>query len=190
VKLIVGLGNPGAVYADSRHNVGFLVVKALSRIHKTSLKRDKFSSAFIVKINIGDKAVVVAIPVTFMNLSGIAVAALLKKYKIALSNLLVVCDDLDIEFGRIRIKPKGSSAGHRGIKSIIDSVGSDKFCRLRIGVGRPPANVEPSDFVLSPFSRQEKKYIPEVVELSCDCCRAWVSQGIVETMNIFNTKEK
>ncbi len=186
MKLIVGLGNPGRIYIDSRHNIGFSVIRALSRIYKIPLKKD---SAFCLsgKGRIGLENLILALPLTFMNLSGIAASALIKKNKIALDNLLVVCDDLDLGFGVIKIRPGGSSGGHRGLGSIIDSIGSQEFSRLRIGIGRPLRdNTDASSFVLSPFTKKEKGEIQEIIGLACECCRTWLTKGITESMNMFN----
>jgi len=185
VKLIVGLGNPGRIYAESRHNIGFSVIKALSRIYKVSLKKDTLSLSG--KGRVGHENLILALPLTFMNLSGIAVSALTKKYKIDLENLLVVCDDLDLGFGAIKIRPNGSSGGHRGLGSTIDSLGSQKFSRLHIGIGRPlHNNIDVAGFVLSPFTKKEKEKNKEIIEQACCCCRTWVRKGITESMNIFN----
>jgi PTH1 family peptidyl-tRNA hydrolase len=189
VKLIVGLGNPGFIYAHSRHNIGFAVLKALSRIYKIPLKKDKCTIALAGKGKINHQNVILATPLTYMNLSGIAVKGLVRQYAIDLDNLLVVCDDLDLGFGRLKIKPSGSSGGHRGLKSIMDSVGTEDFARLRIGIGRPN-RIEASNFVLSPFTRREKGQLKSVIEDACECCHAWIATGITKTMNIFNKERK
>jgi len=186
MKLIVGLGNPGNIYASSRHNVGFSVIKHLAKSKKVPLKKERGVLLQSARISVEDEAVMLAMPLTFMNLSGIAVRVLLKKYNIDLTDLLVVCDDLDLDFGRLKIRPNGSSGGHRGIKSIIDSLGSSEFARLRIGIGRPLGNTDAADYVLSPFTKKENKEFKEIVERSAQCCLVWVTEGIIETMNIFN----
>lgn len=190
MKLIVGLGNPGRLYIDSRHNIGFSVVKLLAKIYKISLKKEEGNLSLSGKVKISGQNVILAMPLTFMNLSGIAVAGLLKKYKIESGNLLVVCDDLDLEFGRLKLRPSGSSGGHRGLKAIIDSVGSQRFARLRIGIGRPPASedIEASEYVLSAFNRKEKAAVRQIIEKAGECCQAWVREGVTETMNIFNKR--
>ena len=190
VKLIVGLGNPGALYAGSRHNLGSSVIKALSRNYKIVLKNDRGVFALTGKVKIAGQAVLLAIPLTFMNLSGMAISALVKKYKINLDNLLVVCDDLDLELGRLKIKARGSPGGHRGLKSIINSLGSEGFSRLRVGIGSPAKNIDVSEYVLSPLRRKEKERAKEIIEKAIQCCRVWVEKGIVESMDIFNKREQ
>jgi len=188
VKLIVGLGNPGDIYVDSRHNIGFSAVKALAKAHKISLKKDSSASSLSGKGKIGGQNVILAIPLTFMNLSGVAVRALLKKYKIDLQSLLVVVDDLDLEFGRQKIRSSGSSAGHRGLDSIIDYLGTQHIARLRIGIGRPKANIDSREYVLSRFSKKEKEQLRNILDNAADCCKAWLTKGITEAMNIFNRR--
>ena len=189
MKLIVGLGNPGNLYVHSRHNVGFLVVKAIAQAHKILLKKEKGILALSGKGKIEGQNIILAMPLTFMNLSGVAVVGLLKRYKIDPSNLLVACDDLDLSFGRLKIKSSGSSGGHRGLKSIIDSLKMDTFARLRIGIGRP-ALTDVSAYVLSHFSKKEKVTLSELIERASDCCRVWVAKGIYKSMNIFNQRSK
>ncbi len=190
MKLIVGLGNPGKVYADSRHNIGFLVISALSKRYGITLKRDFNTRALSGKGNIAGVEAVLSEPFTFMNVSGTAVKALLKKHKVSIEDLLVICDDLDLELGRIKIRKSGSSGGHRGLQSIIDSLQGNNFNRLRIGIGRPSQGIEPADYVLSSFARKEKNAVNSVIESACDGIEVWGSQGIVKTMNIFNKGAK
>ena len=207
MKLIVGLGNPGKVYASSRHNAGFMAVKALAAKYKVTLKRGFLSSSLTAKLRIVDGQVVLVQPLSFMNLTGSAVKPLLKKYKINLSDLLVICDDMDLEFGRLKLRPDGSSGGHKGLDSIIKSLSSNEFCRLRVGVGRPPhqskregggsdwcggrphERVDPADYVLAPFSSKELKEIEEVIDRAVSCAESWITQGLTETMSNYNKKE-
>jgi len=186
VKLIVGLGNPGLIYAGSRHNIGFAVVKSLARSLKVVLKRDSSVLALVSKANWGQNNVVLALPQTFMNLSGIAVKALLKKFKVSCEDLLVVCDDLDMELGRIKIRPQGRSGGQRGMVSIIEHLGTQDFSRLRIGIGRPKNPEDAARYVLSGFLRKEKSIVAEVKEDAVNCCLSWMENGIVRTMGSFN----
>lgn len=184
MKLIVGLGNPGRLYTGSRHNIGFSVVKSLARHYKVALKKD--GAVFSLSNQVKAESLILALPMTFMNLSGSAVKGLLKKYKVSREGLLVVCDDLDLELGRIKIRPRGSSGGHRGLRSIIEARQSEDFCRLRLGIGRPQENVDTADYVLSPFTAREKEKIARMVREARDCCLCWVSEGIEQAMNIFN----
>jgi len=190
VKLIVGLGNPGRQYADSRHNIGFLVVKELARGKKAVFKREPGTFSLTTKIRAGRQNLLLAQPLTFMNLSGSAVKALVNKFKIDFSKLLVVCDDLDLEFGSLRLKAKGSSAGHNGIQSIIDSLGTQEFARLRIGIGRPQGLIEPAEYVLAPFLKKEKGELTGVLDKAVDCCLVWADLAIDKAMNIYNRKEQ
>lgn len=176
MKLIVGLGNPGNAYAGSRHNVGFSVLEALAKAQRITLKRDFRVHALGGKGKIEGEEAVLAKPLTFMNLSGIAIKALLKKYKIDLKDLLVVCDDLDLEPGRIRVRKSGSSGGHRGLKSIIGSLATQDFSRLRVGIGRPGVNLAACEYVLSSFTKKEKEIMAEKIDEACECVRAWISK--------------
>ncbi len=191
MKLIIGLGNPGRIYTESRHNIGFSVVKALSKVYKIPLKKDNNVFSLSGKGIVEGHVLALALPLTFMNLSGIAVSALIKKYKISLENLLVVCDDLDLGLGAMKIRPCGSSGGHRGLRSIIESLGSEDFARLRLGIGRPAhRNIDMADYVLSSFPRKDKEEVVEIIDVACDCCLTWVTKGITESMNIFNRRSK
>lgn len=189
MKLIVGLGNPGQEYAGTRHNIGFSVVKALARRHKVTLKKDFAIASLSAKARICGEPLTLALPLTYMNLSGTAVSRLLKRNKADKKGLLVICDDLDLEFGRIRLRPFGSSAGHKGVQSIIGALETNEFARLRIGIGRPDKNTKTADYVLSVFEAKEKELLKEVIEKGVECCEAWASSGITETMNIFNNEK-
>jgi len=188
MKLIVGLGNPGTAYAASRHNAGYMAVKEIARAHKLSFKRDFGTSSVSARFKSSLENIIVALPLTYMNLSGNAVKALLRKHKIDISDLLIVCDDLDLEFGRLKLRPSGSSGGHRGLDSIIGSLGTNGFCRLRIGIGRPGRKEETVDFVLTGFSRDEKEEVPGLIKEAAGCCLSWVKNGVAETMNSYNKK--
>lgn len=190
MKLILGLGNPGKDYIDSRHNIGFSVIRALAKNYKISFKKEKGIPALSGKGRIEDRGVLLAIPLTFMNLSGLAAAGLLKKYKISLDNLLVVCDDMDLELGRLKIRPEGSSGGHRGLDSIIEKLKKTEFPRLRVGIGRPPQGIDASDYVLTGFARKEKGALENGIKKACACCGVWVKQNIIKSMGIFNQRSK
>lgn len=188
MKLIVGLGNPGLIYAGSRHNIGFAVLKSLASSLKVTFKRNNSVSALVAMAKLGQQDLVLAMPQTFMNLSGVAVKSLLKKFKARVEDLLVVCDDLDLELGRMKIRQLGSSGGQRGLVSIIEHLGTQNFNRLRIGIGRPKNAADAAEYVLSGFSRKEKTIAQEVKVDALNCCMCWADKGIVETMNTFNTK--
>lgn len=190
MKLIVGLGNPGIRYASSRHNIGFRIVKSLAKIYKIPLKRDRGTLSLSGRSKIEGEEVILSLPLTYMNLSGNSVSAALRKYKIDLSDLLVICDDLDLDLGRLKIRPSGSSGGHRGLNSIIEFLHSQDFNRLRIGIGRPKRKLSAQEYVLLNFSAQEKKILQAVINTAIDCSSSWISNGINKTMTIFNTQEK
>ena len=188
VKLIVGLGNPGLMYAGSRHNIGFAVLKSLAGSLKINFKRDSSVSALVARGKLSGQDLILALPQTYMNLSGIAVLSLLKKFKVNPEDLLVVCDDLDLELGKMKIRPKGSSGGQRGVESIIDRLGTQDFGRLRIGIGRPRDPQDAAKYVLSGFRRQEKAAVKQIEEDAVSCCLSWVENGIEKTMSIFNAR--
>ena len=187
MKLIVGLGNPGQGYAKTRHNIGFMLVKKLAKDYRISLKRHFGISALAGKGKIGRYDVILAMPLTFMNLSGNAVADLVKKYRVDLDSLLIVYDDLDLDFGRIKIRHQGSCGGHNGVMSIIDKLKTEEFCRLRLGSGRPAKKgADLSEFVLSEFTKKEEPSLKVIIEAAGECCKSWVIEGINKSMNLYN----
>lgn len=190
MKLIIGLGNPGFLYRGTRHNIGFSVVKSLAKSAHIALKKENRIAASSGRGVIEGHEVLIAIPLTFMNLSGTVLAPLLKKYAIQPADILVVVDDLDIELGRLKVRQGGTSGGHRGLESVIQALGMTAVCRLRVGIGRPQGRADASEYVLSGFNRRERETVHEMVEKACACCRSWVAHGIDETMNVFNAKEK
>ena len=189
-KLIVGLGNPGEIYRESRHNIGICVVGGLARQYKIKLSKDKSVLSKVGCARIKNKDFIIAYPVVFMNLSGESVSLLLEKYKVLKENLLVICDDLDLDIGRVRLRPKGSSGGHKGLNSIIEYLRTSDFPRLRIGIGRPLSKDRIKDrikgFVLSRFDKEDGALIKKALDRAIDCCRLWLSQGITQAMNRFN----
>ncbi len=187
MKVVVGLGNPGKEYERDRHNIGFVVVDAFARKHGFEFRRRKFRST-LAEGRFGSEKLLLSKPLTFMNLSGEAVAPLAAFYKLPSESLLVVADDLDIPLGEIRLRPKGGSGGHNGLKSIIDHLGTREFPRLRIGIGRPPAGVDPADYVLQPFSPEEIPVVELVVERAVGAIETWILRGIETAMNEFNRK--
>ena len=189
MKLIVGLGNPGFIYSGTRHNLGYSVVKALARGHKAAFRKEPGIQALGARCRIQGNDVFLALPLTYMNLSGGAVKALMEKYAVAPHDVLAVCDDLNLEFGRLRIRPSGSAGGHKGIVSIINVLRSEEFGRLRIGIGRPAgAKKDAAEFVLSIFDRMDKGRLKDAFAEACSCSELWAGEGIVACMNTYNTK--
>jgi PTH1 family peptidyl-tRNA hydrolase len=185
VKLIVGLGNPGKDYKLSRHNVGFVALDQLSTNTKISLPKKRFRSIFGHGVIAGTQ-VLLAKPLTFMNLSGNAISALAHFYNLAPENIIVIHDDIDVAFGHLKVKNQGGSGGHRGIESIIASLREDNFVRIRVGVGRPPADMDPSDYVLASFTVEEQQELKEVVNRIQHCIEIILIQGPKAAMNIFH----
>ena len=187
--IIAGLGNPTREYEKTRHNVGFDTIDVLADKLNTSVDEKKFKGLYGRGIIAGEKVILLK-PQTFMNLSGVAVKALLKKLKLSPQELLVVCDDLDLELGRIKIRPHGSSAGQRGLGSIIEQLGAEEFNRLRFGIGRPRNAEDARRYVLSGFLRKEKGVVEEAKENAVACALSWVENGIIMTMDSFNTRSR
>jgi len=185
MKLVVGLGNPGLVYVNTRHNVGFKVINKLAKLTKIEVKSRKYRSR-LGRGKILDNEVILAKPMTYVNLSGEAVESLVRNFQVNLSDLLVVYDDVSLELGKIRIRKKGSSGGHNGLNSIIDKLNCEEFPRLRIGIGRPSPDIGFRDYVLSPFRDEENKVIDQVIEKSIEAIISIISEGIDVAMNKFN----
>ncbi|MBM4432334.1 MAG: aminoacyl-tRNA hydrolase, partial [Chloroflexi bacterium] len=184
MKLIVGLGNPGPRYAQNRHNVGFQCLERIARGNGMAFGKVMFK-AYVASGQIAGTKVLLAKPLTFMNLSGQAVRPLFRWYRVALQDLLVVYDDLDLATGRIRLRKKGGSGGHKGMASIIEALGSQDFARLRIGIGRP-VHGEPTDYVLGNFSPDELVDMETAYDRAEAAIEAFVTDGIDVAMNRFN----
>jgi len=183
--LIVGLGNPGLAYRHNRHNVGFMVAEALAEKIDIPLKRVKF------KAQIGNGKyegipVIIAKPLTFMNNSGEAVAPLVRYFKVPLERLLVIHDDMDLPLGTLRMRPSGGSAGHNGMLSIFDKLGTNAIPRLRVGIGRPPGRMDPADYVLQDFPKSDKELLKMVIGQACEAALAFITTGLEKAMNIHN----
>jgi PTH1 family peptidyl-tRNA hydrolase len=183
--LIVGLGNPGPRYHHNRHNVGFMVVDALADAANVPIRRVEFR-ALIGKGAFLDERLILAKPQTFMNNSGQAVGALVRFYKIPIDHLLVVHDDLDLPFGTLRLRPRGGAGGQRGMGSIMAKLNTQDFARLRVGIGRPPGRMDPSDYVLHDFDPPEEEMLPELLSSAVDAIRMFLQDGIERAMNEFN----
>ena len=182
--LFVGLGNPGQRYAQTRHNIGFRCIDFLAQRNSIEITRKRFA-AKLGEGSIGGEHVVLAKPLTFMNDSGKAVQPISHWFKVAPERILVIYDDLDLPIGRLRLRPGGSSGGHRGINSIITDTGNQDFNRLRIGIGRP-AQGDPIDYVLNAFSPDEERIISEVIKLVEPIVGCYLSEGIAQAMNRYN----
>ncbi len=182
--LIVGLGNPGRRHAFNRHNVGFMAVDRLAARGDIELKRVQ-SKAIVGSGRVAGLPVILAKPQTFMNLSGESVGALAAYYKIPPARMLVIYDELDIPFGTIRLREKGSAGGHNGMRSLIQHMGSE-FPRLRLGIGRPPGRMDPAAFVLQDFGRDELPLVSEMLSVAVEAVESFVQHGINLTMSRYN----
>ncbi|BDG09280.1 aminoacyl-tRNA hydrolase [Anaeromyxobacter paludicola] len=189
MKLVVGLGNPGPEYARTRHNVGYLVADALARDLGASFAAGKFA-ADVAEGRIAGERVLVVKPRTFMNHSGEAVGPLLRFWKAELADLAVVHDDLELEPFRVQVKVGGGHAGHNGLKSLNAHLGSPEYARVRVGVGRPPPQMDPADWVLGRFGKGDEPRLAECVEWATAAARTIVEQGAVKAMNEFNRRVK
>jgi len=183
--LIAGLGNPGKEYRSSRHNVGFMVVDRLAEKLGASFTRVKMN-ALVTALRHGEHRLILIKPQTYMNLSGQAVASYLRFYKLPLENLLVVYDDVDLPFETLRMKPDGGDAGQKGVRSIIDQLGTQSFPRLRVGIDRPSGRTPVSDYVLSEFARDERELLPFVLDHAADAALHFVDQGLDAAMTLYN----
>jgi len=185
--VIAGLGNPGSRYASTRHNIGFWVIDELAARSGSRLEVLK-CRALLGRAKLAGEKVVLAKPMTYMNRSGSAAAALLRYFSLGPENLLVIYDDLDLPLGRLRLRPSGSSGGHRGLASIIASLGTEDFARLRLGLGRDAGSEgESADFVLSPFEPGERELAQKAVHCAADAVEAFLALGVEEAMNRFNS---
>lgn len=183
--LLVGLGNPGREYRETRHNVGFMVIDRLAQENGITLSRVQ-QKAIIGLGHLGEHKVLLAKPQTYMNLSGEAVAGLVRFYKIPLDQLMVVHDDLDLPYGSLRIRPDGGSAGQKGMQSIINRLGTQQFPRLRFGIGRPPGSKQGANYVLHGFSPEEKKELDYLLSRAAEALKTFVIEGLEAAMNRFN----
>lgn len=189
VKAIVGLGNPGPQYARNRHNIGFQAVELFARRHGIEIAKMQnkalIGDGWISRLGQRQKVLLIK-PLTFMNNSGEAVAPLARYYDVDPAELLVLCDDLDIASGQLRLRANGSSGGQNGIKSIIRHLGTQDFPRLRVGIGRPPGRMDPADFVLQNFSQQEEESFGPLRERIADAVETWIFEGVDAAMNKYN----
>ena len=189
MKLIVGLGNPGREYRDTRHNAGFMVVDEIARRHDLTwaMAPSQVPDALVVK-KFGAEPVLVAKPLSYMNLSGIAISALARYYDVDLADLLVVVDDIDLPFGRLRARVSGSAGTHNGLRSVVAQVGTG-FPRLRVGVGRGDARRDLADHVLSKFEPAEREQLDTIITRAADAAEMFAAEGILKVMNTYNADD-
>lgn len=183
MKAIVGLGNPGNQYAGTRHNIGFMVVDRLAQLHSAPAAKSRFKS-LVTEITIGAEKVVLLKPQTYMNLSGDAVRLMGSWYKLYADEILIVLDELDLPFGSLRLRERGSAGGHNGLSSVIQQLGTNEFPRLRVGIGRGRSSATAQ--VLSKFSNDEQQELPFVVGDAADACELWINEGAIAVMNKVN----
>ena len=187
MKIVIGLGNPGRKYERTRHNAGFLAIDELARAARIELGLEK-CHALLGKGALGTENVVLAKPQTYMNDSGRSVAALLKDCYASAAELIVLHDELDLSLGTVRVKTGGGHGGHNGLRSIIEYLGTADFVRVRIGIGRPVPGMDTADYVLSPFSPEEREAAATATANAAEAVRVIVAQGIAKAMNQFNQK--
>jgi PTH1 family peptidyl-tRNA hydrolase len=187
MRIIVGLGNPGREYASTRHNIGFMVINELARRAAANGGRKRFRAEIAEGHLHGEKVIFVA-PRTYMNLSGHSVREAVNWYNVLHDDLLIVLDDMDLLFGQLRLRGSGSAGGHNGLKSIIEQLGGTDIPRLRVGIGRGRSSS--TSHVLSKFSADEEKELPEVIRKAADAVELWMSEGIADAMNSVNQRPK
>ncbi len=185
MKLVVGLGNPGAKYRGTRHNVGFQVVALLAEQAAAERPKQKFD-AEVSEVSLAGERVLLMCPLTYMNLSGKSVLAARDFYKVDHESILVVCDDFNLPMGRLRIRPEGSAGGQKGLQDILQRLGTQQVPRLRLGIGPTPAGWNPADFVLGKFTKAEFEQVEVLVATATDAVRLWCREGIGAAMNRFN----
>ncbi|HPU41277.1 MAG TPA: aminoacyl-tRNA hydrolase [Acetivibrio clariflavus] len=187
LSVVIGLGNPGPRYENTRHNVGFDTVDLLSKKHNIDVTKVKHK-ALIGDGNIGGHRVLLVKPQTFMNLSGESVREIIEWYKVPVENIIIIYDDIDLPVGKIRIRPKGSAGTHNGMRSVIYQIQSEDFPRIRIGIDKPPQNWDLADFVLSKFSTDERKSVEEAIANAAEAVEVILNSGIDKAMNRYNNK--
>ncbi len=188
MKLIIGLGNPGFRYRNTRHNIGFLVVRRIAKEFRIPLKKKRYKGILGTGAIAGKKTTLF-MPLTYMNLSGEAVEEIVNTQKINSENTLVVCDDINLEFGLIRLRTKGSSGGHKGLCSVIEHLGTNEFPRLRIGIGRKTEAKDRANFVLSRFDSDERLALRDIIEKAVECVVVWIKLGPDRAMSAFNKRQ-
>ena len=189
MKLIVGLGNPSQKYEGTRHNVGFTVIDVLAEEYHITVNSNHHK-ALCCKGWIAGESVLLAKPLTYMNLSGESVRPLADYYKVEPEDILIIYDDISLEPGKIRVRAKGSAGGHNGMKSIIQHLGTEAFPRVRLGIGEKPAQMDLADYVLGHFNKEEQALMKEAAQTAVEAVTCYIEHGIAETMNRYNGKKK
>ncbi len=188
MKIIVGLGNPGIPYRTNRHNIGFQVVDRLAKINHIPIRTKRFKSLYGTG-RIDSQHVVLAKPMTFMNRSGEAVKKAADFFHLGMDDLVVVHDDLDLPFGRLRFKQRGRDGGHQGVRSIIENMGGNDFLRLKVGIGRPPVEMDPAEYVLEAFDRIEQSQLDGILSQAAEALKVVLLEGLNKAMNQFQRKK-
>ena len=188
MKCIIGLGNPGLEYKTTKHNIGFSVVKELAKDNKIKLKEKRYS-AVMGKGRISGEEVILILPQTYMNRSGDTVGDVVRNEIKSIEDLIIICDDINLKLGRVRLKKQGSAGGHKGLESIISVLGRDDFARLRVGIATDIHKGDITKYVLTPFKKNQRKNVSHVVSLAVDSVKCWVEKGMDEAMNKFNIKK-
>jgi len=186
MKLIVGLGNPGAKYRMTRHNVGYMVLAELAARFPGTKPQSKFRGDLVNISEPGGETILLLAPTTYMNRSGLSVGEAVGFYKMSPSDVLVVCDDLNLPFTRLRLRGEGGSGGQKGLADIIRVLGTDKVPRLRIGIGSPPGQMDAADYVLMNFTEKERVDLDITIKYAVDAVMCWANSGINEAMNRYN----
>lgn len=187
MKCIIGLGNPGKKYAQTRHNIGFLIVDELAKRNQEQLTKSKFKCNYEISHLHGEKVLYVQ-PQTYMNLSGEGIRPLLDFYKINVEDIIVIYDDLDLPVGKIRLRTKGGHGGHNGIRSLIDHLATKEFKRIRVGVGRPTTAQPIVDYVLQAFHKSEQEDVEHAIMMAADASEKWIETSFNDAMNQYNQK--
>lgn len=182
---MLGYGNPGENYKNTRHNVGFMVIDKLSEKLDIRVNKNKFKGT-VGEGKIGGKSVILLKPETYMNLSGDSVMEITNFYKVQFEDILIVYDDIDIEFGKIRIKPEGSSGTHNGMRSVSDMLNTHDFPRVRIGIGHPPIKMSLADYVLMPFGQDDLDELNKVIDMAAEAVIEIINNGVEKAMNLYN----
>jgi len=188
LRLIGGLGNPGKDYEYTRHNLGFLVVRRLAEKLKLKFALSSLTNGLTAEGTFEDKTISLLMPLTYMNNSGVAVHQIVTKLKLSPEDVLIVCDDFNLDFEQIRLRGKGSDGGHNGLSSIIERLGTEQFARLRMGIGQPTGKKDTVDYVLEEFNKKERECLDSFIDEATSCCLAWLSEGINVAMDQYNRR--